>query len=85
MVDYPKAGIVPNDIVDIPAQAIHASRLLRMRVSELYVVPNYPLVALTGEDVVVGKQLTVWLDPAWVYVLPPPRSGDSYVVSRAAS
>jgi hypothetical protein len=43
--DYPSAGIVPNDIVDIPAQAIHAPRHLRMRVTELYVVPNYPLVA----------------------------------------
>lgn len=83
--DYPRAGIAPNDIVDIPDQAIHALRHLRMRVTELYVVPNYPLVALTGEDVVIGKQLTVWLDPAWVYVLPPPQSGDAYVVSSVAS
>lgn len=73
-VEYPRTGIVPNDIVDIPRQTFRVpARDLRLRVGEIYTVSTYPMVAFTGEDLATGRQVTVWVDPAWAQVaLPEP-------------
>jgi hypothetical protein len=81
VMEYPRSGIAPNDIADIPRLAFgEPTRHLRLRIAEVYVVPAYPLMAFTGVDLATGKQLTVWVDPAWVQIRPP----NAHVLPRAS-
>jgi hypothetical protein len=64
-VDYPSIGVTPNDILDIPAQALNASQGIRVRVGE---VPMYSVITFISEDSATGALCTVWVDLALVQV-----------------
>lgn len=75
---YPHDGIVQGDIVDIPAHAFQNTsgyeHVLQLQVTDVYVMSTRPLMAVSGDDLVTGRQCTVWVDPSLVHVrLPPSR------------
>jgi hypothetical protein len=82
--DYPEAGLVEHDVVSIPGQALGAPHPMRVRVGEVYVVPNYPLLALAGEDLATGLRLTVWVDPSLVHVVSPEWSHEPHPLPVAS-